>query len=346
MNARTIDPTTDQIWAELVTKNDSDVFHSPGWMRVLERTYGFEPRAVVVEHDGQVVAGLPYCEIRDIRGHRLVSLPFSDSCDPIVSGQEEWAEIVTALQTFDGPLTMRVLHNGVPLEDPRFVTVGQAGWHGLVLDSDVEAVWSGIDASARRAVRKARREGLEARPATDKDELRQFFDLHLRTRKGKYGLLAQPYAFFENIWDEFIDDGHGVLMLTYLDDSIIGGILFLEWQGAMHYKFNASSAEHINLRPNDLALWTAIESGCANGSTSIDFGLSDLDQEGLLRYKRKYATEEKTITMLRYQPEEHDSSDGENAGRLLSSITRLLTDERVPDEITEKAGDEMYRYFA
>jgi hypothetical protein len=32
-------------------------------------------------------------------------------------------------------------------------------------------------------------------------------------------------------------------------------------------------------------------------------------------------------------------------GRELGELTRLLTDESVPDEITERAGAVLYRYF-
>lgn len=346
MSVRIVDPASDGEWAALVTGHDSDVFHSPQWMHVLQRTYGFETRAVLVDEGGLAVAGIPFCEIRDIRGDRVVSLPFSDSCDPLVSNRHEWNEIAMTLQSLGHPVSVRVLHSSIPLGDPRFAPVSRAKWHGLELDADVEEIWARIDASARRAIRKARREGLEVRPAKSKDELRDFYDLHLRTRKDKYGLLAQPYAFFENIWSEFVDDGHGELMVALQDGAIIGGIFFLEWKGVMHYKFNASNPECAHLRPNDIILWTAIEQGIASGSRRIDFGLSDWDQEGLLRYKRKYAGEEKTIVTLRSEPANGRVVEPEGAGALLSAVTRFLTDERVPIELTEKAGNEFYRYFA
>jgi CelD/BcsL family acetyltransferase involved in cellulose biosynthesis len=159
-------------------------------------------------------------------------------------------------------------------------------------------------------------------------------------------MLAQPYAFFENIWSEFVDDGHGVLMVALQNGATVGGIFFLEWKGVMHYKFNASNPDYANLRPNDLILWTAIEQGIAAGSRRIDFGLSDWDQEGLLRYKRKYAGEEKTIVTLRSEPANSRVVEQEDFGALISAVTQFLTDERVPNELTEKAGNEFYRYFA
>jgi hypothetical protein len=85
--------------------------------------------------------------------------------------------------------------------------------------------------------------------------------------------------------------------------------------------------------------------GQAKGYEYLDFGLSDWEQEGLLQYKRKFATEEKTISFLRYTP---DGAPGEKEKRMrkvLPQLTDLFADESVPDEVTEKAGDLLYQFF-
>jgi CelD/BcsL family acetyltransferase involved in cellulose biosynthesis len=341
-----IDPTTDPRWVDLVEREQSDVFHSPEWIRVLSRTYGFQPQAVVVSEGDWVTAGAAFFEIDDARGSRIVSLPFSDSCDPIVSTRQQWDGIVTALASRGRPIRIRVLHNDIPLEDDRFQLVSRARWHGIELGGDTDTAWASIDSGARRAVRKAWKEGVTARPARGAEELRIFFDLHLRTRKEKYRLLSQPYAFFENIWEEFVETDQGVLMVSVHDDRIIGGIFFLEWKGVLHYKFNASEREFMALRPNDVALWTAIEMGIERGNSIIDFGLSDWDQEGLLRYKRKYASMERTISMLQYVPKGVETDLPSDIGELLSGVTDLMTRDDVTNEVTERAGELLYGYFA
>ena len=126
------------------------------------------------------------------------------------------------------------------------------------------------------------------RVAESEQELRAFFDLHLTTRKYKYGLLAQPFAFFRHIWRQFLESRQGFLLLAVHDDRIVAGDLFLQWKSALYYKFNASSHDDLPHRPNDLLIWEAIRHAKLHGFTSLDFGLSDSDQEGLLRYKRKF----------------------------------------------------------
>ena len=341
-----VDPATDARWADLVERERSDVFHSPEWIRVVSRTYGFEPQAIVLDDGDGATAGAAFFDIADARGSRIISLPFSDSCDPIASTRREWDAIVAALASRGRPIRFRVLHNDIPLEDERFDLVGRARWHGIELSDDTDTVWASLDSGARRAVRKARKEGVTVRPATGKEELRIFFDLHLRTRKDKYRLLSQPYAFFENVWEEFIETNKGVLMVSVHDDQVIGGIMFLEWKGALHYKFNASDPEFAALRPNDVALWTAIEMGVERGNSIIDFGLSDWDQEGLLRYKRKYASIERTISTLQHVPQGYEVDPRSDIGPLLSGVTELMTRDGVTNELTERAGELLYRYFA
>lgn len=348
MNVMCIDPQSDPLWKRLIARYESNAFHSPNWMRVLTATYGFQAQAyVITDAAGEPVAGLPFCRIEDIRGKRLVALPFSDYCDPLVGEAAHWHLLLDKLLEEKAPFAIRPLHNAVALTDERLTLVNSAKWHGMDLSPDLDTLWMSLHGSARRAIRKAKKSGITVHAAESKQDLRAFFDLHLRVRKNKYRLLAQPYSFFENIWGQFIEKQNGLLLLARHEGEVIGGIFFLEWKEGIYYKFNASAASYLSQRPNDLALWNGIEYAKEKGFAHLDFGLSDWDQEGLLRYKRKFASEEKTISFLRYEP------NGATAGserdkkikQLLPQLTDLFTDEAVPDLITEQAGDVLYGLF-
>ena len=159
-------------------------------------------------------------------------------------------------------------------------------------------------------------------------------------------MLAQPYAFFENIWHNFIQTGNGSLLIARHNGRVIGGTVLLQWQDKLYYKFNASISTQADLRPNDLMIWHAIQHAKKSGATYLDFGLSDWDQIGLIRYKRKYATDEKTIHFLGLSSVQATCPQTNAIRTLLPQLTHLLTDEGVPDAITEQAGDRLYRYFA
>ena len=93
-------------------------------------------------------------------------------------------------------------------------------------------------------------------------------------------------------------------------------------------------------------LWEGIKYAKTHGFKFLDFGLSDLDQEGLLRYKRQFATEEKRIYFLRHRPSEVQTIQEQQIRRLLPALTNLFTDEQMPDNLTEQAGEVLYRFFA
>ncbi len=342
-----VNPQTDVLWQHLVERHNSDVFQSPEWMRVLAETYDFEVCAyVLLDEAGEPCAGLPFSRVVDIRGERIATLPFSDYCDPLVGEPDHWQRLIEPLLEECYPVTIRCLHNSLPLADDRFKLVNKAKWHGLDLRPDVEALWAGLHSSARRAIRKAESEGVVVQIAQDVKELRAFFELHLGIRKYKYRLLAQPYSFFENIWRHFIEQGRGALMLATYQGDILGGVMFLEWKDGLYYKFNASAPTQLSFRPNDLLIWEGIKYGKAKGYTHLDFGLSDWDQEGLLRYKRKFASEEKTISFLRHSLNGTPTQKEAQIGQLLPQLTNLFTDASVSDQVTEKAGEALYRFFA
>ena len=341
-----IDPRNDPMWQRLVTQYRSDVFHSPGWLRVLRQTYGFEVRALlVVDEAGDPRAGMAYSKIEDMMDPRIVSLPFSDFCDPLVEDRADWRRLLDHLLAQQCRLSFRCLHNNLPLEDERLDLVDRGRWHCVDLQQELDTIWRGLHSSARRAIRKAEQAGVTVRLAAGKEELRAFFELHLGVRKYKYGLLAQPYGFFENIWDEFIAPQQGALMVAVYEDQIIGGVLFLEWRETLYYKFNASSPRYIANRPNDLVIWAGIQYGQSKGYKYLDFGISDWDQEGLVRYKRKFASQEKTISFLRYMPPGTPTPSEQAMRHLLPQLTGLFVDQSVPDPVTEKAGEALYRFF-
>lgn len=347
MNIICVDPRTAPEWQDLVQKYPSSVFNSPEWLKVVAETYGIDLFAqVAVDEDGHPQAGVSFCRVRDLFGERIVTRPFSDYCDPLVHDQQEWERLVEPLLSEHCMVTARCLHNDVPLSDERFKLTGQAKWHGIDLRPDLNTLWERIDGSARRAIKKAQNEGVTVRAAQNEDDLRAFFKMHLGIRKGKYHLVAQPYRFFEMIWKHFIEQGKGVVLLAVYQNEIVGGIFFLEWKDTFYYKFNASMANHLTCRPNDLLTWTGIQYAKEKGYPNWDFGLSDWDQEGLLRYKRKYASVEKTISFLQHVPDDAAPvPHSKQLRKLMSQLTDLFTDGTVPDPITEKAGEILYPLF-
>src|SRR5579862_10013154 len=97
-----LDPIKDSRWADLVRRHPkASVFHTVGWLKALRCTYGYEPVVFTTSSPvGELKNGLVFCRINSwLTGSRLVSLPFSDHCEPLCDSQEDLDFLIRYLQS-------------------------------------------------------------------------------------------------------------------------------------------------------------------------------------------------------------------------------------------------------
>ena len=333
-------PRTDARWRRLADEH-GDLFNSSRWLAVLHQGYGIEFDSVVFGH-GQ--GGFAWAEIKDVRGTRITSLPFSDFADPpgLPSSTDLGAAIEPLLDR-GCPVTLRFLRSRLP-ELSGLVEVDRLAWHRASLPATEDELWNSVKSGARQNIRKAKGQGLEITIGSTREMLRQFRRLHVSLRKSKYRMLAQPTAFFDAIADRFGPDDLRVVLASD-DGVVVAGLVLLRHRDTAYYKFNASTDRALAIRANDLVMWTSLVEAQRWGCRQFDFGVSDLDQPGLIRYKRKYATEESEVVVLKSRAVAEPSPLASSVGRSLPRLTHLLTDERCPDRLTGWGGDVLYRLF-
>ncbi len=343
----TLDPTSDARWLALQGAPGFGLFHSPAWMQALRDAYGFIPRAhVVVDAQGMPRGGIPFCEIHDAFGSRLASLPFSDVCDPVLLDPDAWSLLLEKLAEHRWPVTIRCLVDAFPGSDSTFVVTKRARWHTLQLSGPADAIRNRFGDATRRAIAKAERAGLTLRPLAGDDGLAAFVGLHVRLRKQKYRMLAQPPAFFASIADRFRAAGNWHPVGAYLGDQLLAATIYLRWGDTLYYKFNASDPDGLAWRPNNLLVWGGVQLAQSLGCGALDLGPSDDTQPGLIRFKREFGAIERELRFIKWTPPGCVPETGAPFRNMLGEITQLLTAPNVPDEVTAAAGARLYRYFA
>ena len=271
----------------------TSLFSSPPWIDALARTYDLRFSASARIQNGVVAAAILFCHVQDVRGERVVCLPFSDYCDPLVEEMADWEDLVEPILALGRPVSLRCLSSSISPE--MTASRGLGAPRGTASTLPDRRMSCGRDCRRRPARTCARPSAAASiRRGKTLEDIRLFHQMHRQVRKSKYCLLAQPLAFFENLYQAFAAIGGIIALLAEFDGRPIAGIFLLAWGDILYYKFNASI--DLKCRPNDLLMWYSILLGRALGMKRLDFGISDIDQPGLVRYKRKFATEEREDT--------------------------------------------------
>jgi CelD/BcsL family acetyltransferase involved in cellulose biosynthesis len=307
---------------------DYSFFHSAAWARVICDTYRHTPHYLVFsESGGESVALIPLVELLSpITGRRAISLPFSDFCEPLVFTGNK--------RTFIEAEVLRLARerrwNYIELRgtDPLELTCGPAVTyygHKLDLTGPVEAIFDRFNNGTKGAVRQALKSGLDVMTLRSEDAVRDFFRLHVRTRR-RHGVPSQPWAFFMNFHRHIIEKGLGFVVLARMGARTVAGAIFGSFGDKVVYKFAASDPAHSKSRSNNLVLWRAIEELNAAGFKTLHFGRTDLANEGLRKFKLSWGAKEEPIRYARLDAQTGDwtSSRGEGHSRWYSPFFRYL----------------------
>jgi CelD/BcsL family acetyltransferase involved in cellulose biosynthesis len=335
----------DAAWREYVeSRPDALPFHHPRWSAVLTATYGLAAGAVVVRDGGTIVAGLPVVVVTTpLRRPRLVSLPFTDYCPPLVAPGVDPSAILDPLRAECRRFGARRAE--IRAEVDGAVPIDAAGYrHVLDLRGGYDAVAAQYHASqVRRNIRRAHASGLVLRHSDEGDDLvDEFYRLHVNTRR-RLGVPVQPRRFFRHIREQLIGE-HGSITVATLNGRPVAAALFLRQASTVVYKYGASDAESWSARPNHAIFDDAIRTACDQGYASFDFGRTDADAEGLRSFKRGWGAQE---TPLVYSAvgDVRPVTLAPSAPSIPSRVLRTVIS-RSPEWVCRLTGEVLYRYAA
>jgi CelD/BcsL family acetyltransferase involved in cellulose biosynthesis len=336
-----ITPSSSQ-WSNFVAADpQATVFHHPAWIELLEKCYGFRPFVLVTYDDsGNLNAGLPFLSIKSpLTGHRWVSLPYSDYCNPLYTDTASLEQLTDSLvQLSQSKRTPRLSVRWALPARPAITSYSHHVYHHLALDSDTRRQGQRMDGMHRQNVRAARKNGVRVEQGADLFHIHQFYRLQLETRHRK-GLPAQPWRFFRLLHELVLSRGLGFVMLAYREEECLAGVVCLRWQQSLMCKYAASREETLDLRPNNLLFWEAISWGCENGCTTFDMGRSDFENTGLREFKTRWGAPERPLvysTIATPAPEKRD-------GRMMHTLNTVIR--HSPVWMSQLTGELLYRHF-
>lgn len=335
----------DPRWAAFVTRRpEATIFHHPGWATALARSYGgLTPFVLALEGDRGIVQGLPFVELRGLKGRRRwVGLPFTDHCPPL-------SDPGTSVTEFVESIGEAARAAGVGAVEVRAELPAESrAWHAYEAVRHVLDLRAGIDelferfhsSQVRRNIRRAEREGVGIEQSRSREALVDvFYRLHCLTRR-RQGVPVQRRRFFERIWEELVDPGLGYVAVAHHAGVPCAAALFLSWNTTTVYKFGASDDRGREVRANHALFWNAIRTSAEEGRCWLDFGRTELDQPGLRAFKSAWAASE---LPLRYSSV--GTPRARSAPSLGEAIARPLI-RRSPVWVARAVGSIAYRHVA
>src|SRR5712692_4561523 len=271
------------------------LYYSRAWLDLITKLYGYSMIPLITtDTTGQITGFLPLCSVQSpLTGRRLVALPFSDYCpllatdDAIASNLIDQA-IYLAQQQKVKYLELRTGVNDLLSKHSDLVETNLYVRWLLPLTTDPDALWSGLRKPVQRQIKKSQSLGVQVRIAQSREDMAQYYRLHLQTRSKKHGMPAQPQRFFFQLWDTFAASGAMQLLLAEYQGTIIAGIILLASGTTIRYAYGASDEDYLNLAPNNLLIWSALTWGCKQGYQTLDLGRTASTNQGLMEFKRRW----------------------------------------------------------
>jgi CelD/BcsL family acetyltransferase involved in cellulose biosynthesis len=340
-----LDPLSDPRWDNLVESHTrSSAFHQTGWLRALANTYGYRPVAWTSSPPGKALEdGLVFCEVKSwITGNRLVSLPFTDHAEPLFSGGGVPAEIEERMRAERQRAKWRYIELrplSRELGTSNCMARSQSFWmHTLDLTSPLDQLFCNLHKSCiQRRIRHAERQQLSYQRSCSDELIDEFYDLLLSTRR-RFRLLPQPRSWFVNLMNCMRPKAE--MRLVRKNRKAIAAILTLRHRGTVVYKYGCSDSAFHHLAGMPLLMWKMIEESKTEGAERIDFGRTELDNLGLIRFKDRLGAVCQELNYLRFAEEERErvatGTDWRAARTLFSAL---------PNAISSRAGKLVYRHI-
>ena len=151
--------------------------------------------------------------------------------------------------------------------------------------------------SIQRKVRRAEREGLQYEEGRSPEIISKFYALLVRTRQ-RHQLPPQPIEWFQNLAHTMRES---IQFRIALKNTLpVAAIVTLKHRQAMTYKYGCSDERYHATGSMPFLFWRMIQDAKNTSIPLVDFGRSDLDNPGLIRFKDQWGTRRTDLMYYRF----------------------------------------------
>ena len=340
-----VDPLADDRWPELIARHPSaSVFHTRGWLAALKANYDYQPVAFTTSSPSEPLSNaLLFCNVCSwLTGSRLVSLPFSDHCEPLVENEQQFTRLCAATDAYRAERGWKYveMRSANPVLDfsSRFGQAATYHLHRLDLRPSLDALRKSFHKDCiHRKILRAERESVAYESGCSPVLVQQLYRL-LQLTRSRHHLPPQPIEWFEHLVANMGKDLS--IRIASKDGHPIAGILTLDHAKTMVYKYGGSDARFNSLGATPMLFWRAIMEAKAAGMVEMDLGRSDLDNPGLVTFKERWSAVGSTLSTWRAPAKVASISSEHRKVRLAKEVCA-----RLPESVLRLAGRLLYRHI-
>jgi CelD/BcsL family acetyltransferase involved in cellulose biosynthesis len=297
-----VNPLNCPEWDERLKAFDrSNFFHTKTWASIINAAYGHRPVYILFYEGNDIRGMMPIMNVRYWQIFRKgVSLPFSDHSEILVSDPAVKKELWKCALKMGRALKWRSLE---VRDSVGRLFDGHASTrffqHQIDLSIGPDQLLKNLHPSMRRGVRKSLRIGATLEFGKKLSDFDHYFKLHLKTRQ-RHGLPPQPYRFFRHLAMAAQDTRDLFIATVRYNGQPIAAALLVKFQGNVLYKYGASDASFLHIRPNNLLMWGLLDYCARQGFKKIDLGRTSLKNEGLRRFKCALGAKESMLEYFKF----------------------------------------------
>ena len=247
-------------------------FHLSGWMRVIERTFGYRCCALYAERNGEITGVLPLFQVKNwILGRCLISTPLAVYGGIASSDEETYLALLDHAKAMAHEQQVQYLelrnHTG-KIEpgfhaNPRYVTFR------CELSDEPDANLKRLPRDTRYMIRKAQKAGLTVRHGTELSK--EFYDLMALSLR-RHGTPMFPESLFMGLIEEL--PGQIDVLIVYANEKPVSGVFTFMFGDTVLPYYAGASPEAPKLAANNLMYWELMRWAAEKGFRRFDFGRS------------------------------------------------------------------------
>jgi FemAB-related protein (PEP-CTERM system-associated) len=276
---------------------DSTISHRIGWLEVMRKGLGHEPKYLMALDGENIVGVLPMVKLTTFwKTSYMISLPWIDYggvCS--INSESEKLLFEKARLISDNEKAQFLELRSVEAGALNLPTLDNKVTFLLELGEDPDIIWKDFNAKLRNQIRKSQKSELTAEFGGE--ELLIDFYRIFSWKMRDLGTPVWGKRLFETIFEAFPDTAR--MILVKKDKRPVAGGLVLAFKDRLYVPSAAAYNSALRYCPNHALYWEVIKKGCEEGFKYFDFGRSRVGS-GTYNFKQQWVPTPKRLNWQYY----------------------------------------------